>query len=96
MVISKPPPVTSHNTSMDFEIALYRAIAQARPVGVHKHFQVLAMQHSMSIELQEDVGVNEIWSKLASLYNLEELDNQVGFAYRHQLPLISLAGFGRG
>lgn len=60
-----------------FEIALFRAIMKARPVGIHKHFQLLAVQRSMSVELGEEVDVNDIWSKLATLYSLDGLDNQV-------------------
>ena len=60
-----------------FDAALLRAIVKARPVGVHKHFHLLAVQRSMSVELGEDVDAREIWSKLGTLYNLQGLDRQV-------------------
>lgn len=64
-------------TNPEFEIALFRAVIKARPVGLNRHFHFLSVQQSMTTELGHDVQLSDIKRKLASLYDLDGLDNQV-------------------
>ncbi|KAG8860916.1 hypothetical protein FRB96_003651 [Tulasnella sp. 330] len=61
--------------SVEGEIALFRSLAQARPVGKHKHFHVLTVLQSIRQETGRNVTANALWDKLDSLYNLEYLDD---------------------
>lgn len=57
------------------EIALFRSIERARPVGMHKHFHMLTLRRSIHSETGVWVDVSAIWAKLATLYHLEVLDD---------------------
>jgi MRG-binding protein len=57
------------------EIALFRSIERARPVGMHKHFHMLTLRRSIRNESGFWVNVADIWAKLATLYHLDALDD---------------------
>lgn len=63
--------------SVEGEIALFRALAQARPIGKHKFFHVLTILQSIRQETGRNVTTSALWEKLESLYNLEYLDDLV-------------------
>lgn len=63
--------------SVEGEIALFRALAQARPVGKHKHFHVLTILQSIRQETGRNVTDQALWEKLQSLYDLDYLDDLV-------------------
>ncbi|TIC01544.1 hypothetical protein E3Q18_00603 [Wallemia mellicola] len=63
-------------TNDEFEIALFRAVIKARPVGLNRHFHFLSVQQSMTTELGHEVELADIKRKLASLYDLDGLDSQ--------------------
>ncbi|OQE23612.1 hypothetical protein PENSTE_c008G01658 [Penicillium steckii] len=63
------------------ETALLKAIIKWKPVGVHKHFRMLAISEHLKSQgyapLNADhMRIPGIWKKLASLYNLEALDER--------------------
>lgn len=64
-------------TNDEFKIALFRAVIKSRPVGLNRHFHFLSVQQSMTTELGHDVELADIKRTLASLYDLDGLDNQV-------------------
>ncbi|TIC51537.1 hypothetical protein E3Q05_03072 [Wallemia mellicola] len=43
-------------TNDEFEIALFRAVIKARPVGLNRHFHFLSVQQSMTTELGHEPG----------------------------------------
>lgn len=57
------------------EIALFRSIERARPVGMHKHFHMLTLRRSIRNESGFWVNVADVWAKLATLYHLDALDD---------------------
>lgn len=69
-----PDPSPRFLDSVEGEIALFRAIAQARPVGMHKHFHIITLMQSIKQETGRSLTADMIWEKLADLYNLEQLD----------------------
>ncbi|QRV92128.1 CT20 domain-containing protein [Ceratobasidium sp. AG-Ba] len=60
--------------TLEGEIALFRSIERARPVGMHKHFHMLTLRRSIRNESGVWVDVDAIWAKLATLYHLDALD----------------------
>ncbi|KAH7323316.1 chromatin modification-related protein EAF7-domain-containing protein [Rhizoctonia solani] len=61
--------------TLEGEIALFRSIERARPVGMHKHFHMITLRRSIRNESGFWVNVPDIWAKLATLYHLEALDD---------------------
>ncbi|KAG9080296.1 hypothetical protein FRC06_006821 [Ceratobasidium sp. 370] len=61
--------------TLDGEIALFRSIERARPVGMHKHFHMLTLRRSIRSESGVWVDVAAIWAKLATMYHLDALDD---------------------
>ncbi|CEL56931.1 hypothetical protein RSOLAG1IB_08209 [Rhizoctonia solani AG-1 IB] len=61
--------------TLEGEIALFRSIERARPVGMHKHFHMLTLRRSIRNESGFWVNVAALWAKLATLYHLEALDD---------------------
>ncbi|KAJ6013565.1 hypothetical protein N7540_008156 [Penicillium herquei] len=66
------------------ETALLKAIIKWKPVGVHKHFRMLAIadfmrSHGYGSATAEHLSIPGIWKKLGTLYNLEALDERVSY-----------------
>ncbi|KTW31420.1 hypothetical protein T552_00064 [Pneumocystis carinii B80] len=60
-----------HEWTVDEEIALLRAVCKYRPIGIHKHFRIISVMQEMSYFT---VRSAEIWKKLKTFYDLEQLD----------------------
>lgn len=60
--------------SVEGEISFFRSVMRARPVGLHKHFHVLAIRNSIFTDTGRVVPVECIWEKLQSCYDLEALE----------------------
>ncbi|KAJ5481984.1 hypothetical protein N7475_000796 [Penicillium sp. IBT 31633x] len=65
----------------DQETALLKAIIKWKPVGLHKHFRMLAISEYLKSQgyapsTAEHMRIPGIWKKLGSLYNLEALDER--------------------
>ncbi|KAJ5561607.1 Chromatin modification-related protein EAF7 [Penicillium sp. DV-2018c] len=63
------------------ETALLKAIIKWKPVGLHKHFRMLAISEYLKSQgyapsTAEHMRIPGIWKKLRSLYNLEALDER--------------------
>lgn len=63
--------------SVEGEISFFRSVMRARPVGLHKHFHVLAIRNSIFTDTGRVVPVESIWEKLQSCYDLEALEAAV-------------------
>lgn len=71
--------------TVEGEIALFRGITQARPVGLHRHFHVLAILQSIKQETGQHVTAEDVWTKLRTLYSLEALEELVRWGARGAL-----------
>lgn len=65
----------------DQEAALLRAIVHWKPVGMHKHFRMVAIKDYMMSQgvisaSDEHTSAAGIWAKLESLYDLKDLDER--------------------
>jgi MRG-binding protein len=65
----------------DQEIALLKAVMKWKPVGMHRHFRMLAIREYLLMEgviSSEDAytKIPGIWDKLGSLYDLSTLDER--------------------
>lgn len=67
------------------EIAFFRAITHARPVGINRHFHLLAVQQHIKNDAGQLVPIEQLWAKLESLYSLDALENMVCISSRHLL-----------
>jgi Chromatin modification-related protein EAF7 len=60
--------------SVEGEISFFRSIMRARPIGIHRHFHVLAIQRFIQNDTGRVVHISDIWDKLKSCYNLDALE----------------------
>ncbi|MCJ1308312.1 hypothetical protein MMC25_001965 [Agyrium rufum] len=63
------------------EISLFKGMMRWKPVGMHKHFRMIALSqylrnHGYTSPKDGHTRVPGIWKKLADLYNLEALDER--------------------
>lgn len=63
--------------TVEGEIALFRSIMRARPVGIHRHFHALTIRNAILRDTGQDVTIAEIWEKLKSCYDLDVLESIV-------------------
>ncbi|EXJ63964.1 hypothetical protein A1O7_00299 [Cladophialophora yegresii CBS 114405] len=76
-----PTPNDTHLWTVPQESALLQAITRWKPVGMHKHFRMIAIRdHLLSTGLiaPEDTHTSTagIWRKLHMLYDLDRLDER--------------------
>lgn len=74
-------PVNSTNAlleSIDGEIAFFRSVMRARPVGIHRHFHILAIRNAILKDTGQVVSTDDIWTKLRTCYDLDALEGLVG------------------
>ena len=75
-----PPSPKTRSAETDFlatvegEISFFRSIMRARPVGLHCHFHILAIQSAIQKDTGRLLHVESIWQKLQSCYDLDALD----------------------
>ncbi|EIW81075.1 hypothetical protein CONPUDRAFT_33822, partial [Coniophora puteana RWD-64-598 SS2] len=60
--------------SVEGEISFFRSVSRARPIGVHRHFHVLAIRNAILRDTGHPLKVERIWEKLRECYDLDGLD----------------------
>ena len=63
--------------TVEGEIAFFRSIMRARPVGLHRHFHVLTIRNAILRDTGRSVSVDDLWRKLRSCYDLDILEGIV-------------------
>lgn len=63
--------------TVDGECHFFRSLMRARPVGINRHFHVITMQAAIEKGVKQHVPIDDIWRKLESCYNLEQLEHLV-------------------
>ncbi|THH28273.1 hypothetical protein EUX98_g5917 [Antrodiella citrinella] len=61
--------------TVEGEISFFRSVMRTRPVGMHRHFHVLAIRNAIHRDTGVWVSADDIWSKLKVYYELEVLEN---------------------
>lgn len=65
--------------SIEQETTLYKAICRFKPAGKHKHFRMLSIYQTVNnpsiTSSVSPITMDDIWEKLSTLYDLEELDD---------------------
>ncbi|KAH6908005.1 hypothetical protein BKA70DRAFT_1372076 [Coprinopsis sp. MPI-PUGE-AT-0042] len=73
-------PDTIHNDDDEFldtvegEIAFFRSLMRARPVGAHRHFRIMAMRNAILSDTGKRISIEAMWQKLRGYYNLDALE----------------------
>ena len=70
-------PATPWLDTVEGEIAFFRSLMRARPVGIHRHFHVLTMRNAILRDTGQLVEVEDLWRKLRACYDLDILENIV-------------------
>lgn len=65
--------------SVEGEISFFRSIMRARPVGMHRHFHIIAIRNFISKDTGRLVHIDAIWEKLRKCYDLDALDAVVRY-----------------
>ncbi len=74
-----PDPSMPFLDTVEGEIAFFRSIMRARPIGLHRHFHVLSIRTVIHQDTGRYVSIDDVWEKLQSCYNIEALENLVRF-----------------
>ncbi|KAF8895483.1 hypothetical protein BD779DRAFT_732238 [Infundibulicybe gibba] len=75
------------------EISFFRSMMRARPVGIHRHFHILAIQNFILKDTGRLVHIDDLWNKLRACYDLDALDAIVSSHSRPEgVITIHLAG----
>lgn len=67
----------SYIDSVEGEIAFFRSVMRARPVGIHRHFHALAIRNAIQRDTGRWVPMEDIWKKLRECYDLDVLESLV-------------------
>lgn len=59
------------------EISFFRAVMRTRPVGLHRHFHVLAIRNAIHRDTGWWVTSEDIWRKLRDYFDLDVLEHLV-------------------
>jgi hypothetical protein len=62
------------------ESAFFRALCDARPVGVHREFHMMAVAAHIQSATGNAVSVDELWGKFKSCYDQKILEGYVSFS----------------
>lgn len=83
-----PDPSMPFLDSVEGEIAFFRSIMRARPIGLHRHFHVLSIRTVIHQDTGQYVSIDDVWEKLRGCYNIEALENLVRLPKKKKHPPI--------
>ncbi|KAI0822229.1 hypothetical protein BC628DRAFT_1390075 [Trametes gibbosa] len=69
------PPEPRWLDTVEGEIAFFRSLMRARPVGIHRHFHVLTMRNAILRDTGQLVPIDHLWAKLRTCYDLDILES---------------------
>ncbi|KAI0695986.1 hypothetical protein BC835DRAFT_1343999 [Cytidiella melzeri] len=63
--------------TLEGEIAFFRSLMRARPIGNHRHFHTLVIRSAIQRDTGRWVPMDEIWEKLRTCYDIDMLESIV-------------------
>lgn len=72
-----PDPSVPFLDTVEGEIAFFRSIMRARPIGLHRHFHILSIRTVIHQDTGQYVTTDDIWEKVRGCYNIEALESLV-------------------
>ncbi|KAH7915425.1 hypothetical protein BJ138DRAFT_1077300 [Hygrophoropsis aurantiaca] len=63
--------------SVEGEISFFRSVMRARPVGLHRHFHILAIRNAIHKDTGRMLSIDLLWAKLRTCYDLDALEGVV-------------------
>jgi len=60
--------------SVEGEIAFFRSIMRTRPIGLHRHFHLLAVRNGIHKDTGKSLHIESLWDKLRTFYDLDALE----------------------
>ena len=67
-------PTEPYIDSVEGEIAFFRSVMRARPIGIHRHFHALAIRNAIQRDTGRWIPMEDIWKKLRECYDLDVLE----------------------
>ncbi|CAH8868377.1 unnamed protein product [Trichobilharzia szidati] len=80
----------SYEWTCESEIELFRGLIKHKPVGVFRHFKMMCLCNHLNSVLREPVTPDDIWKKLDTLFNMEELHESEGNPFQGKMQEFSL------
>ncbi|KAJ2941380.1 hypothetical protein O0L34_g3584 [Tuta absoluta] len=72
---------------VDMDIQLFYAMANHKPVGINKHFQMACIWEKLSNSTTKEISTRDIWKHLETLYDLSMLDDTEPIPFpNHEQP----------
>ncbi|XP_073962787.1 MRG/MORF4L binding protein isoform X4 [Choristoneura fumiferana] len=68
-------PADAVEWDVDMEIQLFYAMANHKPVGINKHFQMACIWEKLTNSITKEISTQDIWKHLESLYDVSMLDD---------------------
>ncbi|CAH0717897.1 unnamed protein product, partial [Brenthis ino] len=75
---------------VDMEIQLFYAMANHKPVGISKHFQMACIWEKLSNSITKEISTHDIWRHLDTLYDMTMLDDTEPIPFPNQETPFSL------
>ncbi|CAK1543619.1 unnamed protein product [Leptosia nina] len=72
---------------VDMEIQLFYAMANHKPVGINRYFQMACIWEKLSNSITKEISTKDIWKHLESLYDMSMLDETEPIPFpNHEVP----------
>lgn len=79
--------------TVEGEIAFFRSMMRARPVGIHAQFHVLTIRNTILKDTGRTVATGEIWAKLRGMYDMDALEGLVSGLYTRARAWMALTEY---
>ena len=81
MAMKDEEPSEPFLDTLEGEMAFFRSLMRARPVGIHRHFHAMVIRNAIHRDTGRWVPMDEIWAKLRACYDLDLLENIVRMSF---------------
>jgi Chromatin modification-related protein EAF7 len=63
------------------ELALFKAVAHARPAGAHRYFHIISIRQRIKETAGCEVSIEDLWKKIGSYWHLDAVESNVRLLY---------------